>query len=111
MMEKTFTNEDLKIKLTSFIDKQQNIWFRGKDVVEILGYSNVRKAVWSHVSKDHKILQLYWSSETERQQNDTRGKYCTFIDEAGFYGLFFFFLYFNEFFVLKCFTFFLHSDL
>ena len=24
---------------------------------------------------------------------------------------FFFFLYFNEFFVLKCFTFFLHSDL
>ena len=56
MMEKTFTNEDLKIKLTSFIDKQQNIWFRGKDVAEILGYSNVRKAVWSHVSKDHKML-------------------------------------------------------
>ena len=56
MMEKTFTHEDLKIKLTSFIDKQQNIWFRGKDVAEILGYSNVRKAVWSHVSKDHKML-------------------------------------------------------
>ena len=35
MLEKTFTNKDLGIELTSFIDKQQNVWFKGKDVAEI----------------------------------------------------------------------------
>ena len=54
-----------------------------------------------HVSKNHKMLQLYRGPETGRQQNDTRGpetgyqqndtrgKYCIFIDEAGFYELVF----------------------
>ena len=41
MLEKAFKNEELGIKINSYIDKQQNIWFRGKDVAEILGYSNV----------------------------------------------------------------------
>ena len=39
MIEKKFVNEDLEIELTSFIDDKQNVWFRGKDVAEILGYS------------------------------------------------------------------------
>ena len=54
MLEKTFTNKDLGIELTSFIDKQQNVWFKGKDVAEILRYSNVRKAIWNHVEKKKK---------------------------------------------------------
>ena len=36
MIEKKFINEDLEIELTSFIDDKQNVWFRGKDVAEIL---------------------------------------------------------------------------
>ena len=45
MIEKSFSNKDLGIELTSFIDKQQNVWFVGKDVATILGYSNTKKAV------------------------------------------------------------------
>ena len=45
MMNKTFKNEDLGIELTSYIDKHQNIWFIGKDVAEILGYSKTRDAL------------------------------------------------------------------
>ena len=100
-MEKAFKNEELGIKINSYIDKQQNIWFRGKDVAEILGYSKPRNAIERHVSNNHKMLQLYRGletgrqqnnirgPETGRQQNDTRGKYCIFIDEAGFYELVF----------------------
>ena len=101
MFEEKYTNEDLGIELTSYIDKQQNVWFRGRDVAEILGYSKPRHAIERHVTNNHKMLQLCWGPETGRQQNDarggktppqkndTRGKYCTFIDEAGFYELVF----------------------
>ena len=36
MNEKKFVNEELEIELTSLIDDKQNVWFRGKDVAEIL---------------------------------------------------------------------------
>ena len=45
MIEKKFANEDLEIELTSYIDDKQNVWFKGKDVARILGYSNTKKAV------------------------------------------------------------------
>ena len=45
MVEKTFTNQDLNIELTSYIDYRQNIWFMGKDIAKILGHSNVKKAI------------------------------------------------------------------
>ena len=32
---KKYTNEDLEIELTSFIDDKQNVWFRGKDIAKI----------------------------------------------------------------------------
>ena len=40
MLEKKFFSEDLGIELTSYIDNKQNIWFIGKDVSTILGYSD-----------------------------------------------------------------------
>ena len=45
MIEKKFANEDLEIELTSFIDDKQNVWFRGKEIAEILGYSNIRQTI------------------------------------------------------------------
>ena len=97
MLEKKFTNEELGFELTSFIDKQQNVWFIGKDVAQILGYSNVRKAIWNNVDSEDKQL-ICWRTqngdvnnnqprETRGQQNDTRGKHYTFINESGFYSL------------------------
>ena len=35
------------------------------------------------------MIQLCWNPEKGHQQNDTRGKWYTFIDEAGFYELVF----------------------
>ena len=98
MLEKKFTNKDLGIELNSYINKQQNVWFRGKDVAEILEYRDTDDAVRRHVSKNHKIRQnTYYPVSGRQVQNpktcpgETPGqvRWCTFIDEAGFYELVF----------------------
>ena len=50
MIEKKYINQDMNIELTSYIDNKQNIWFKGKDIAEILGYSKPRIAIERHVS-------------------------------------------------------------
>ena len=93
MIEKRFVNEDLEIELTSFIDDKQNVWFKGKDVAQILGYKDTVNALKQHVSVENKMIRFIqpncWGGETPPQQNDTRGKWCTFINEPGFYELVF----------------------
>ena len=93
MIEKKFINEDLEIELTSFIDDKQNVWFKGKDVAQILGYKDTVNALKQHVSVENKMIQFIrlncCGGETPPQQNDTRGKWCTFINEPGFYELVF----------------------
>ena len=93
MLEKKFTNKDLGIELSSFIDKQQNVWFIGKDVAQILGFKDSVNALKRHVSLENKIIQLIQPKSrggvSPPQQNDTRGKYYTFINEPGFYELVF----------------------
>ena len=107
MLKKKFANKDLGIELSSYIDNKQNIWFRGKDVADILGYSDTKQAIRKHVSVENKIIQLSRTTsvggvkttpqqsksvggvKTTPQQNDIRGKYCTFINEPGFYELVF----------------------
>ena len=105
MLEKTFKNEELGIELKSYIDKQQNIFFIGKDVAKILGYSNTKEALKRHVSEENKMLRFMQVNcrgretrpqqndnrgrETRPQQNDNRGKYYTIINEPGFYELVF----------------------
>ena len=94
MLEKTFKNEELGIKMNSYIDKQQNVWFRGKDVSQILGYKDSVNALKRHVSENKMIKPIQpksWGGETPPQQNDTiyttiKG---TFINEPGFYELVF----------------------
>ena len=58
MLEKAFKNEELGIKMNSYIDKQQNVWFRGKDVSQILGYKDSVNALKRHVSVENKMIQL-----------------------------------------------------
>ena len=66
----------------------------------ILGYSNTRKAVWDDVDNEDKQIiccRTQNGASTKHpkcspansagQQNDTRGKYYTFINESGFYSL------------------------
>ena len=55
IIEKMFVNDDLEIELTSYIDDKQNVWFRGKDVAKILGYSDTDDALRRHVDKKYKM--------------------------------------------------------
>ena len=84
MIEKKYINQDMNIALTSYIDNKQNVWFKGKDIAQILGYSDTDQAIRKHVSENHKIKHSY------RQPVETMGWSETyFIDEAGFYELVF----------------------
>ena len=94
MIEKNFSNKDLEIELTSYINDKQNVWFRGKDVAKILGYSKPENAVERHVSKNHQIRQIIWYPVSGNQvqnpgETPGQGRWCTLIDEAGFYELVF----------------------
>ena len=90
MIEKVFINRHLGIKFMSYIDGKCRIWFKAKEVAQILGYKNTEHAIKRHVSENHKrTFLLSCPPETGGQQNDTRGKYCIFIDEPGFYELVF----------------------
>ena len=52
MLQKAFKNEELGIEITSYIDKQQNIWFCGKDVAQLLGYKDTNQAIRKHVDNE-----------------------------------------------------------
>ena len=54
MLAKRFNNAKLGIELTSYVDNKQNIWFLGKDIANILGYSDTDKAIRKHVDEQDK---------------------------------------------------------
>ena len=84
MLEKTFKNEELGIETESYIDKKLRVWFKAKEVAQILGYKNTEKAIKRHVSENHKRKILF------SNQHETHGCSMTyFLDEAGFYELVF----------------------
>ena len=82
MQERSFINNQLGIKFNSYIDQKCRVWFKAKEVAEILGYKKTDDAIRKHVSENHKRKIV--------QPRVSRG--CTFnylIDEAGFYELVF----------------------
>ena len=79
MLEKTFKNVDLGIELKSFIDKQQNIWFLGKDVAKILGYSDTNQAIRKHVEEEDKYKGAVETTGGLQQS--------FYVNESGFYSL------------------------
>ena len=81
-LEKVFINRHLGIKFNSYIDEDCNVWFKAKDVAQILGYKNTVDVIKRHVSESNKIKKVH--------PRETRG--CTFIyyiNEPGFYELVF----------------------
>ena len=58
MIEKTFANDELEIELTSYNDNKQNIWFKGKDIAKILGYTDTDQALRKNVSETYEKKQL-----------------------------------------------------
>ena len=82
ILEKSFINSQLGIKLNSCIDDKCKVWLQAKQVAQILGYKNTVDVKKRHVSESNKIKKVH--------QRETRG--CTFtfyINKPGFYELVF----------------------
>ena len=79
LIEKKFKNDNLGVELKSYIDKQQNVLFLGKDVAEILGYKDTNQAIRKHVDNE----------DQRRCPVKTTGqvRWSIFINESGFYSL------------------------
>ena len=65
------------------IERNNEPWFVGKDVAEVLGYSNPSKAVIAHVKDCHKKQEMIAHS----QNGNVVKTQTTLIDEAGLYSL------------------------
>ena len=87
MLQKSHKNIELGVEITSYIDNRQNIWFKGKDVSEILGYSKTRDALSKHVDNEDKKQICCRPQNVDANNSDVRGKYFTYINESGFYSL------------------------
>lgn len=78
----TFNFEDLPVR-TLTVDEEP--YFIGKDVAEVLGYSNTRDALNKHVDEDDK--KILTSRNTTLENLPNRG--LTAVNESGLYSLIF----------------------
>ena len=56
LIEKKFFSEELGIEFNSYIDEKCIIWFKAKEVAQILSYKNTEHAIKRHVSENHKKI-------------------------------------------------------
>ena len=82
MIEKKFINEELGIEFECYIDEECVVWFKAKQVAQILGYQKTRNAVEKHVSKKYKKEAPFQGPLGGEQK-------CVIISEEGFYELVF----------------------
>ena len=68
------------IELTSYIDDKQNVWFKGKDIALILGYSDTDQALRNHT--DNEVRKSYPVKTTDQV------RWYTFINVPDFISLF-----------------------
>lgn len=76
-----FTNEEFGEIRTMVIDNEP--WFVGKDVAEVLGYINTKDAIATHVDNEDRIV--IQRSENTTLEIPNRG--LTVINESGLYSL------------------------
>ena len=82
MIAKDFENKELGINFKAYIDKNQNIFFIGKDVAKILGYKDTNQAIRKHVDEEDR---KYFPVETTGYSK--RGRPPIILNESGFYSL------------------------
>lgn len=59
-------------------------WLIGKDVAEVLGYTNTSKAIINHVDEEDKVFEML---ETESQNGNVSKTKTALINESGLYSL------------------------
>ena len=82
MFVKKFNNPELGIEFESYIDEECCVWFKAKQVAQILGYQKERNAIKNHVSEKYK-------KEASIQGPLGGEQKCVIINESGFYELVF----------------------
>ena len=82
MFVKKFNNPELGIVFESYIDEECCVWFKAKQVAQILGYQKERNAIKKHVSEKYK-------KEASIQGPLGGEQKCVIINESGFYELVF----------------------
>ena len=96
-LQKTnYKNNELNVEINCYVDKKNEIWFRGKEIASILKYKNTRKAIRDHVHKDDKKsmdfkikLKSRCNEKFRRAESLEKTFKCVFINESGFYSLIF----------------------
>ena len=102
LQKTTYKNNELNVEINCYVDKKNEIWFRGKEIASILEYKNTRKAIIDHVHEDDKKLMDFKMKPkigcneklplAESHENDIikcLSVRCVFINESGFYSLIF----------------------
>ena len=80
-----FTYEGKKLNI---IKKDDDIWFRGKTVANILGYEDTKKAIFKHVDEEDKCSLKRFKSKGDDSSPLTRNAGNTiYINESGLYSL------------------------
>ena len=108
-----YMNEKLNVEMNCYINANNEIWFRGKEIALILGYKNTRKAISDHVCEDDKQLINFKIPTLVKDYNSRSNKTlpraeslnsrsnktlpraeslektfkCFFVNESGFYSL------------------------
>lgn len=75
---KKFNYEDNKVRV---VEKNGEIYFVGKDIANILGYTNSRKALLDHVDEEDKLVSRIVTAGQNRNM--------IIINESGLYSLIF----------------------
>ena len=88
IIERVFKYEETEL---SVIKRQDDIWFRGKTVAEILGYSNPLKAIRMHVDSEDKKEISELGSNSRGAQNEppvkNEQRNTIYINESGLFAL------------------------
>ena len=82
LIKKKFNNPELGIEFESYIDEECCVWFKAKQVAQILGYQKERNAIKKHVSEKYKKEASFQGPLGGEQK-------CVIINESGFYELVF----------------------
>ena len=87
--------------MIKMIDYKLRVWFKSKEVAQILGYKNTDDAIKRHVSENNKRTFLSCPRDSRGQVfkdekscppetgGQVQGRWIIFIDEPGFYELVF----------------------
>ena len=88
IIERVFKYEETEL---SVIKRQDDIWFRGKTIAEILGYSNPLKAIRMHIDSEDKkeMSELEPKSRGAHSGHSfkDRQRGTIYVNESGLYSL------------------------